>query len=278
MSVDLSIVIPASNAQDIVGPLIQALGGARAAFEAEVEVLVVDDASADLTLARVRALLTGRPWLRLLRVERPEGKGNAIGVGLKAARGRWVALMDADLGYRVEDLVDMWGRARRGEADWFQGRRDPPHPLAAVDRVARPFERLLLADHTADPGCPVRLFQASIAAKLPLQYRGLLRFLPVYADRLGYVVVEHPVRWTPGPRRPGELGAAERLTGALLDLLAVRWMFARMGDPSSVELRLPRRLSDTVVREEQSGPPPRATSTLPPRATTTLPPRLPTGA
>ncbi len=265
MPIDLTILVPASNAQDVVSPLVQALGNILPRFEATVEVLIVDDASTDLTMARVRGLLTGRSWLRLLRVERPEGKGNAISVGIRAANGRWIALLDSDRRYDVSDLLGMWQRARRGEADWFQGRREPPAAPRWEERLTRPLERLLLTDRTADPGCGLRMFQASVGPKLPLQYRGLLRFLPVYASRLGYSVAEHPVRWTPDAARPADLSRLERVTGALLDLLAVRWMFARMGDPASVELRLPRQFADAPVREEHAGAPPRATATLPPR-------------
>ena len=265
MPIDLTILVPASNAQEVVSPLIQALGNILPQFAASVEVLIVDDASTDLTMARVRALLTGRSWLRLLRVERPEGKGNAISAGIRAANGRWIALLDTDRRYDVSDLLGMWQRARRGEADWFQGRREPPAANRLEDHVTRPLERLLLADRTADPGCGLRMFQASIGPKLPLQYRGLLRFLPVYASRLGYSVAEHPVRWTPDADARGDLSFLERLWGGLLDLLAVRWMFARVGDPASVELRLPRHFSETSVREEHAGAPPRATATLPPR-------------
>ncbi len=265
MTVELSVLVPCFNVQAVIVGLVQALGTALPTFDAAVEVIIVDDGSTDLTLARARGLLTGRPWLRLLRVETREGKGNAISVGLRAARAPWVALVEPDPRYAVDDVVTMWHRARRGEADWFQGRRTPPPTPRADERFTRTIERVLLSDPTTDPGCPIRMFRTSVAAKLPLQYRGLLRFLPVYAARLGYVIAEHPIGWTLGPAPAVEMSPVERTFGALVDVLAVRWMFARVGDPASVELRLPRPTPTPTAREELAGPPPRATATLPPR-------------
>lgn len=266
MTVDLTVLVPLHNQQDRVPAVVQALGQRQDAFGGIVEVILVDDGSTDLTLARARALLTGRPWLRLLRLDEHAGTSAAIAAGIRAARGAWVALFDADLPYDPDDLSAMWTRARSGEADWIQGRRAAAAPGGGGRRVSRTFERLLLQDRTADPTCALRVFRRAIGLRLPLQYRGLVRFLPVYAARLGYSVVEHDVRWTPREAPADRDGGLERLAEELIDLLAVRWMFARARDADGVELRLPKSITEPgKVREELSGVFPRATASIPPR-------------
>jgi dolichol-phosphate mannosyltransferase len=88
----VSIVIPARDEADRIGPLLAALADGSQADE----VLVVDDESSDATATVARAagarVLTGRPlpdgWV---------GKPWALQQGLEAATGHWVVSLDADV-------------------------------------------------------------------------------------------------------------------------------------------------------------------------------------
>ena len=68
-----------------------------------------------------------------------------------------------------------------------------------------------------------------IALALPLEFKGMHRFIPATARHLGYSVVEMPVHHR--PRVAGEtkygLGILQRALPGLIDLFAVRWMRAR---------------------------------------------------
>lgn len=89
--IDCSVLIPAYNAADFILPSIQdALGQTGVA----VEVLVVDDASKDGTRAVVDKL--GDPRVVYRRLEANGGPAAARNVGLDLARGRWIAVLDAD--------------------------------------------------------------------------------------------------------------------------------------------------------------------------------------
>jgi glycosyltransferase involved in cell wall biosynthesis len=89
----VSIVIPARNAGQTIGPLLDDLAagpGDRA------EVIVVDDASDDDTAATVGAVALRFPGARLVR---GEGRGPAAARNLGAghATGAWLAFVDADV-------------------------------------------------------------------------------------------------------------------------------------------------------------------------------------
>lgn len=90
---DVSVVIPAFRAQDTIGA---AIASALDQEGVTVEVLVVDDASPDGTAELVQGLAAADPRLRLLRQPRNGGVGAARNRALKAATGRWIALLDAD--------------------------------------------------------------------------------------------------------------------------------------------------------------------------------------
>jgi dolichol-phosphate mannosyltransferase len=74
-----------------------------------------------------------------------------------------------------------------------------------------------------------------IALALPLEYKGMHRFIPVTARHLGYTVVEMPV--THRPRHAGEpkygMGIASRAIPGLIDCFAVRWMSNRRRTPGN---------------------------------------------
>ena len=77
-----------------------------------------------------------------------------------------------------------------------------------------------------------------VALALPLQFRGMHRFIPAMAASLGFRVVEASV--THRPRAAGTtkygMGIAQRAIPGLIDCFAVRWMRARRRPVESVEV------------------------------------------
>ncbi|WP_173422300.1 glycosyltransferase family 2 protein [Ensifer adhaerens] len=109
---DVSFVIAAFRAADTIA---RAIDSALAQEEVEIEVIVVDDASPDETAAVVEAMTD--PRIRLIRLPANQGPGGARNAGLDAARGDWVAILDADDTVRPGRLARMIARARSENAD-----------------------------------------------------------------------------------------------------------------------------------------------------------------
>lgn len=95
----ISVVIPAYNREDTIETAVRSV--LRQSF-ADLEVIVVDDASSDATTLRVEAI--DDPRLRLIRHEINQGGAAARNTGIAAARGEWIAFQDSDDEWLPEKL------------------------------------------------------------------------------------------------------------------------------------------------------------------------------
>lgn len=109
-----SIVIPAYNAE---ATLAATVASARSQTLADIEILIVDDASSDATLATARGLAAQDPRIRVVEGGRNRGPAGARNLGIEAAVGEWIALLDADDAFEPERLAHLIPLARRYGAD-----------------------------------------------------------------------------------------------------------------------------------------------------------------
>src|SRR4051794_25790735 len=75
-----------------------------------IEVIVVDDCSTDRSLAIIEKLASSDSRLRLYQLPINRGPAAARNRGFEVARGRWIAVLDADdliAPTRIADLVDV---------------------------------------------------------------------------------------------------------------------------------------------------------------------------
>ena len=262
--IELSIVVPAHNEADNLGALLDEIDAAVSPLGIPFECVVVDDASTDATPETIRSCMKSHPWLRAVSLERPpRGKGNgqsaAFRAGFELARGDWIVTMDADLQNDPADLPAMLQFRDTSAVDMVQGDRSAARATgdAWVRRfgsaVGRRFRRTLLGDTIVDTGCSLRVMRRELALRLPLEFKGLHRFIPVSARHMGYTVVEIPVAHRPrhaGTPKYG-VGIISRALPGLVDLFAVRWMRARRRTPGRTPIEPPDRAPSTAARRER---------------------------
>lgn len=101
----VSVIVAAYNAADDIEA---AIASAQAQTLADIEIVVVDDASRDATRQVVAGIAARDARVRPIALDRNGGPGVARNAGIAAARGAWVAVLDADDGFapdRLERLV-----------------------------------------------------------------------------------------------------------------------------------------------------------------------------
>ena len=200
----LSVVIPAYNESARIGATLRALASVTA--DRDVEVIVVDDGSTDDTAVLAEELLGPSNRSRVLRQERNRGKGAAVRAGVMDARGDAILYMDADLATDLEALPRFLDELR--VADVVVGSRSVVGAVVEQgtwDRalMGRAFNALARASTRVpihDTQCGFKAFRSTAARNLfTLARSDKFAFdveILVLAQRLGYQVLERPVRWT----------------------------------------------------------------------------------
>jgi dolichol-phosphate mannosyltransferase len=108
----LSVIVPCHNEEANVRPLYAAVSAACAGIP--IELIFVDDGSTDRTGEEVGSLAARDATVRLISFVRNAGHQNALRAGYRAARGRFIATLDADLQHPPALLPAMLAKAEDG--------------------------------------------------------------------------------------------------------------------------------------------------------------------
>jgi glycosyltransferase involved in cell wall biosynthesis len=105
---DLSLVMPCYNEEAIVSHTISRLLSAFTKAGYRLEIVAVDNGSADRTGEILRRLAASNPAVLYHRVELNEGYGKGVLSGLPLANAPWVGIIPADGQVDAEDVVRLY--------------------------------------------------------------------------------------------------------------------------------------------------------------------------
>jgi glycosyltransferase involved in cell wall biosynthesis len=108
----VSVVVPAYNT---AATLPRAARSALGQDLHDLEVLIIDDGSSDATNQVAREVAATDPRLRLITLPRNRGKPFAMNTGVAEAKGRWIAVLDADDWYAPDRLSTLIESGERRE-------------------------------------------------------------------------------------------------------------------------------------------------------------------
>lgn len=115
---EVTVIIAAWRAEAF---LAGAVASALSQTDVGAEVILVDDASPDGTFVAAKMLANDDPRLRVVRLAQNQGPSGARNHALGLARGRWIAVLDADdamVQGRLRRMIDL---AEQTEADMVLG-------------------------------------------------------------------------------------------------------------------------------------------------------------
>jgi glycosyltransferase involved in cell wall biosynthesis len=166
----LTVLIPAYNEINTIQEILRRVQAVNLADE----IIVIDDGSTDGTREYLPSI-NGEGPVRVILHERNQGKGAAIGTGIRAARGDVVIIQDADLEYDPRDFPALLRPIDENIADVVYGSRflgGPRRPVMFWHQVANKLltmmTNILYNNILTDMETGYKVFRRWVVEDMPL--------------------------------------------------------------------------------------------------------------
>ena len=166
----VSAMFPCYNDATTITALVDDVHAALTPHADDIEVIVVNDGSADDSREVLDRSAATRPWLRVIHHDKNRGYGGALISGFGAARMEWIFYTDGDAQYDAKEAA-LLAPLAVDDVDVVQGfklgRGDPLH-RKVIGRVYHHVVKLLFRLPGRDTDCDFRLFRRALVVDHPL--------------------------------------------------------------------------------------------------------------
>jgi len=231
---EFSLVIPAYNEANRIGPTLDKAIAYLAAQDYDSEIVVVEDGSSDETVAVAQSRAGGEIPVRVVSLPQNRGKGNAVREGMhRHAQGRVRLFFDADGSTPIEELAKIWPKIGDGAQIVIGSRAHPDAEIAvrqnplreAMGRMNNLILRAIGLTDFKDTQCGFKAFTAEacdiVFPRQTIEGFGFDAELLFIASLHGLHIEEIPVRWENSP--DSRVQAVRDSARMFRDLLQVRW-------------------------------------------------------
>jgi dolichol-phosphate mannosyltransferase len=235
MQPEVSVIAPVYDEEGNVAALAREIA---AAFDGTpYEMIFVDDASRDATLAVLTGLKAELPALRVIAHDRNAGQSRATRTGILAATGEIIVTIDGDLQNDPADgpaLVERLkaGGPGLGMVGGRRAKRQDSFSKKAASRIGNTVRRKLLDDQSDDAGCGLKAFRRSVFLQLPY-FDHIHRYIPALMLREGYTIAYQDVNHRARTSGQSKYTNLRRLWVSMGDMFGVMWLRARARNPGA---------------------------------------------
>lgn len=199
----ISIIIPVYNEEKHIEEVI--LQVQKAPIKLEREIIIVDDGSTDKT-AKILAAIKLKNLERNIKVislNKNQGKGNAIRRGLAVASGDIILIQDADLEYFATDYPKLLEPIIKGRADIVYGSRfkgqikNMRWQNFLANKILVFTANLLYGTNISDEATAYKAFKSKVIKAIPLKCERF-EFCPEVTAKIakkGYKIYEVPIKY-----------------------------------------------------------------------------------
>ena len=228
---DLSIVISLYNEEESLHELVQWIEDVMKKEGYVYEIIMVDDGSKDGSWKLVKELSEKNPCIRGIRFRRNYGKSAALYHGFKAAEGRVVVTMDADLQDSPEEIPEMYRMVVEEEYDivsgWKKQRFDNKFTKNIPSKLYNATARWVTGIRLHDMNCGLKAYRNEVVKNIEV-YGEMHRYIPYLAKNAGFDrITEKPVHHQKRKYGVSKFGL-ERFVNGFLDLISL-WFLSRFG-------------------------------------------------
>lgn len=230
----ISIVIPAYNEAERIGPTIETIHDYFRKKPQAFDIIVINDGSRDNTANIVLDLAKEIRNVILLDIPINQGKGFAARKGMIHAAHDLILLTDADLSTPVDEFEKLVPWMRKGY-DIVIGSRGmkeseitlrQPWYRRIMGKAFNLLVRTLIVNDFKDTQCGFKLFRRGAAARIfrASKINGFAFDVEILliAKKMGYKTKEVPIRWIDSPR--SRVNPLRDPVKMLLDLLRVKFL------------------------------------------------------
>ncbi len=225
----VSIIVPAYNEQENLSALKENLSLLRERDNQRVyEIIIVDDGSSDDTYRQAKRLFGKTKNVRVLKHRANFGKTDAIITGFENSRGRYIAILDADLQYDAMEIPILLDRLEEGYdivSGWKVGKYEKKFVSAVYNYLSRLLFRIPVHDQNA-----MKVMKREILESVPLR-KEWHRYIVTLAVSMGFRASEKKVSLRPRYRGESKYRGKGRIVIGLLDLIAVKFQVSFMRKP-----------------------------------------------
>lgn len=221
--VDVSVLVPAKDEAENLPLFVEQFINSLQDTPYEVELVIVDDGSADGTAETLKGLETEHEFLRVVTHRTQRGIADALKSASDAARGHIFVFYPADLQFDTAEIPSLVDPIRAGEADLVTGAKQGNYDKRFVSGIYNRLCRWLFGIRVTDLNA-VKAYRREVMEAIPTR-PDWHRFMVVVAAADGFRIAERPV--TLYPRRAGQSKfGIGRIPVGLFDLLSV-WFALR---------------------------------------------------
>lgn len=228
---DLSIIISLYNEEESLPELVTWITDVMQKEGYSYELIMVDDGSQDGSWKIIRELSQANPNIKGISFRRNYGKSAALYEGFKAASGRVVVTMDADLQDSPEEIPQMYDMVVNQGFDivsgWKQHRQDNKLTKNLPSKLYNATARWITGIKLHDMNCGLKAYRNEVVKNIEV-YGEMHRYIPYLAKNAGFSrITEKPVHHQKRKYGKSKFGI-ERFVNGFLDLLSL-WFLSKFG-------------------------------------------------
>lgn len=228
---DLTIIVPLFNEEESLPELTAWIHRVIDPKGWKFEIIMIDDGSRDGSWDTVTRLASSDDTIHGIRFRRNYGKSAALYHGFKAARGRVVVTMDADLQDSPEEIPEMFRMVTEDGWDvvsgWKQHRQDNKLTKNLPSKLYNATARWITGIRLHDMNCGLKAYKNEVIEDIEV-YGEMHRYIPYLAKNAGYErITEKPVHHQKRKYGKSKFGM-ERFVNGFLDLLSL-WFLSTFG-------------------------------------------------
>ena len=228
---DISIVISLYNEEESLPELVSWIEAVMTREGYSYEILMIDDGSRDASWKIVKELAAKNSSIRGISFRRNYGKSAALYEGFKAAEGRVVITMDADLQDSPEEIPELYRMVVAEGYDivsgWKKQRFDNKFTKNLPSKLYNATARWVTGIRLHDMNCGLKAYRNEVVKNIEV-YGEMHRYIPYLAKNAGFdKITEKPVQHQKRKYGVSKFGL-ERFVNGLLDLISL-WFLSTFG-------------------------------------------------